>query len=150
MSITTDLQGELAADRADAGSRIWDVINGAAGDPPAKLTAEQRAVLHTALRAPRGTTVMVDGVDVIPGVHEVLDRMAVFAEQVYSIWTWYTPWAVLEDADVHGILGPPLPGDQPSEPERLLVKGRERGGVDRRDAVLHPFDLGPQDRQGSS
>ena len=41
---------------------------------------------------------------------------AVFAEQVYSIWTWYTPWAVVEDADVHGILGPPLPGDQPSEP----------------------------------
>lgn len=45
-------------------------------------STEQRAVLHTALRAPRSSTVMVDGVDVIPGVHEVLDRMAVFAEQV--------------------------------------------------------------------
>ncbi|HVK26694.1 MAG TPA: ABC transporter substrate-binding protein, partial [Nocardioides sp.] len=40
----------------------------------------------------------------------------VFAEQVYSIWAWYTPWAVVEDKDVHGILGPPLPGDDPSEP----------------------------------
>jgi peptide/nickel transport system substrate-binding protein len=40
----------------------------------------------------------------------------VFAKQVYSIWTWYTPWAVVEDSNVHGILGPPLPGDDPSEP----------------------------------
>jgi len=40
----------------------------------------------------------------------------VFAEQVYSVWAWYTPWAVAEDEDVHGILGPPLPGDDPSEP----------------------------------
>ncbi|MCU1370531.1 MAG: ABC-type dipeptide transport system, periplasmic component [Ilumatobacteraceae bacterium] len=40
----------------------------------------------------------------------------VFAEQVYTIWAWYTPWAVVEDATVHGILGPPLPGDDPSKP----------------------------------
>jgi len=45
---------------------------------------EQRAVLHTALRAPRGRRVVVDGVDVVPLVHEVLDRMAVFAEAVRS------------------------------------------------------------------
>ncbi len=43
---------------------------------------EDRAVLHTALRAPRGTVIEVDGVDVVPGVHEVLDTMAVFAERV--------------------------------------------------------------------
>nr|WP_320131540.1 glucose-6-phosphate isomerase [uncultured Holophaga sp.] len=47
-------------------------------------TTEDRAVLHTALRAPRGTQVIVDGHDVVPGVHEVLDRMAAFAEQVRS------------------------------------------------------------------
>jgi glucose-6-phosphate isomerase len=47
-------------------------------------TTEQRAVLHTALRAPLGTSVVVDGHDVVPDVHEVLDRMAVFAEQVRS------------------------------------------------------------------
>jgi len=40
----------------------------------------------------------------------------IFAKQVYSIWTWYTPWAVVTDDAVHGILGPPLPGDDPSEP----------------------------------
>ena len=47
-------------------------------------TTEDRAVLHTALRAPRGTTVMEDGEDVVPGVHEVLDRMGAFAERVRS------------------------------------------------------------------
>ena len=43
---------------------------------------ENRAVLHVALRAPAGTTIAVDGVDVVPGVHEVLDRMADFADRV--------------------------------------------------------------------
>ena len=44
--------------------------------------SEDRAVLHTALRAPRGTRVLVDGADVVAGVHAVLDRMAAFAGQV--------------------------------------------------------------------
>ncbi len=41
---------------------------------------ERRAVLHTALRAPLGTHVEVDGHDVVPEVHAVLDRMGAFAE----------------------------------------------------------------------
>ena len=45
-------------------------------------STEDRAVLHTALRAARGATVMVDGRNVVPDVYEVLDRMAVFAERV--------------------------------------------------------------------
>ncbi|NCY16417.1 MAG: glucose-6-phosphate isomerase [Actinobacteria bacterium] len=45
---------------------------------------EDRAVLHTALRAPRGTVVEFDGRDVVADVHEVLDRMAVCSEQVRS------------------------------------------------------------------
>ncbi len=52
---------------------------------------EQRAVLHTALRAPRGERIVVDGVDVVPGVHAVLDRMAAFCNQVRSgQWTGHT------------------------------------------------------------
>jgi glucose-6-phosphate isomerase len=52
---------------------------------------EDRAVLHVALRAPRGEHIEVDGEDVVPGVHEVLDRMAVFAERVRSgEWTGAT------------------------------------------------------------
>lgn len=47
-------------------------------------TTEQRAVLHTALRAPVGASVLVDGHDVVPDVHEVLDCMSVFARQVRS------------------------------------------------------------------
>jgi glucose-6-phosphate isomerase len=43
---------------------------------------EGRAVLHTALRAPRSASVVVDGIDVVPAVHEVLDRMADFADRV--------------------------------------------------------------------
>ncbi|MCX4903880.1 glucose-6-phosphate isomerase [Streptomyces sp. NBC_00878] len=52
---------------------------------------EQRAVLHTALRAPRDAVVEVDGENVVPKVHAVLDKMAAFAEQVRSgKWTGHT------------------------------------------------------------
>jgi glucose-6-phosphate isomerase len=43
---------------------------------------EKRAVLHVALRAPRGQSIMVDGENVVPAVHDVLDRMADFANRV--------------------------------------------------------------------
>jgi glucose-6-phosphate isomerase len=43
---------------------------------------EQRAVLHVALRAPRGEAIFVDGEDVVPKVHQTLDRMAAFAAQI--------------------------------------------------------------------
>jgi glucose-6-phosphate isomerase len=52
---------------------------------------EKRAVLHVALRAPKGESIFVDGVDVVPAVHEVLDKMAEFANQVRSgEWLGYT------------------------------------------------------------
>ncbi|MGW5419108.1 glucose-6-phosphate isomerase [Streptomyces sp. NPDC003943] len=52
---------------------------------------EDRAVLHTALRAPRGAVVEVDGVNVVPEVHAVLDRMAAFADRVRAgEWTGHT------------------------------------------------------------
>ncbi len=52
---------------------------------------EQRAVLHVALRAPRGARIVVDGKDVVPEVHAVLDRMADFAERVRSgAWKGHT------------------------------------------------------------
>ena len=46
--------------------------------------SENRSVLHTALRAPRGGSVLVDGKNVVPLVHSVLDRMSAFAERVRS------------------------------------------------------------------
>jgi len=45
---------------------------------------ENRAVLHTALRAPRGATIVVDGENVVPQVHAVLNKMADFANRVRS------------------------------------------------------------------
>jgi glucose-6-phosphate isomerase len=45
---------------------------------------ENRAVLHVALRAPRGTSIVVDGENVVPQVHAVLDKMADFATRVRS------------------------------------------------------------------
>ncbi len=52
---------------------------------------ENRAVLHVALRAPRDQHILVDGEDVVPQVHAVLDKMANFSQRVRSgAWTGYT------------------------------------------------------------
>src|SRR5881296_3008706 len=78
---TLDLLVRLAEssglrDRIDAMFR-GDKING----------TEDRAVLHVALRAPRHAAIMVDGENVVPHVHAVLDRMADFATRVRN-GTW--------------------------------------------------------------
>ncbi|TGN77692.1 glucose-6-phosphate isomerase [Streptomyces bauhiniae] len=54
-------------------------------------TTEDRAVLHTALRAPRDAVIEVDGENVVPAVHGVLDKMSGFADRVRSgEWTGHT------------------------------------------------------------
>jgi glucose-6-phosphate isomerase len=54
-------------------------------------STEKRAVLHTALRAPRDAEIMVDGQNVVPEVHAVLDKMADFSNRVISgEWKGYT------------------------------------------------------------
>ena len=45
---------------------------------------EKRAVLHVALRAPKGEAIFVDGEDVVPGVHAVLDKMTAFSDRIRS------------------------------------------------------------------
>lgn len=45
---------------------------------------EKRAVLHVALRAPKGSSIIVDGENVVPGVHAVLDKMSTFCDRVRS------------------------------------------------------------------
>ena len=53
--------------------------------------SEGRAVLHVALRAPRGASILVDGENVVPQVHAVLDRMGDFSNRVRSgTWKGYT------------------------------------------------------------
>jgi glucose-6-phosphate isomerase len=52
---------------------------------------ENRAVLHVALRTPRSASILVDGVNVVPLVHEVLDKMTNFAERIRNgLWKGYS------------------------------------------------------------
>src|SRR5882757_9182813 len=56
---------------------------------------EDRAVLHVALRSPKGAKIMVDGKDVMPEIHSVLDKMAGFADKVRSgQWKGHTGKAI--------------------------------------------------------
>jgi glucose-6-phosphate isomerase len=73
---TLRLLADLARER-DLGGRIEAMFRG----ERINIT-EDRAVLHVALRAPEGTVLEVDGKDVVPGVHEVLDRCAAFARGI--------------------------------------------------------------------
>ena len=85
--ITAETVSRLAAlaERADLRGRteaLWrgDRIN----------STEDRSVLHVALRMPRESRLVVDGEDVVEAVHHVLDRMALFAEQVrFGQWLGY-------------------------------------------------------------
>src|SRR5262249_6768137 len=57
--------------------------------------SENRSVLHVALRMPKGSSLIVDGEDVVAQVHEVLDRMASFADRVRSgEWRGHTGKAI--------------------------------------------------------
>jgi len=67
------------AEEADLRGRIDAMFRG----DKINLT-ENRAVLHVALRAPRGASITVDGKNVVPQVHQVLDAMSVFANRVRS------------------------------------------------------------------
>ena len=69
---------------------------------------EDRAVLHTALRAPRGSEVLLDGHNVVPDVHEVLGRMATFAEQIRArTWLGHTGKPIINVVNI-GIGGSDL------------------------------------------
>jgi glucose-6-phosphate isomerase len=65
------------AEEADLRGRIDAMFQGETIN-----VTEGRAVLHVALRAPRGASILVDGHDVVPGVHAVLQRMSDFAELI--------------------------------------------------------------------
>src|SRR5258706_12601887 len=67
---------------------------------------EKRAVLHVALRAPRGASIVVDGENVVPQVHAVLDKMTDFANRVRSgAWKGHTGRRIRHVINI-GIGGP--------------------------------------------
>ncbi|MGA9264815.1 MAG: glucose-6-phosphate isomerase, partial [Desulfobacterales bacterium] len=75
---TLNLLVQLAKE-SDLSGRIAAMFSG----EKINLT-ENRAVLHVALRAPKGATIVVDGKNVVPEVHAVLDKMADFSDQIRS------------------------------------------------------------------
>ncbi|MGD0297336.1 MAG: glucose-6-phosphate isomerase [Bryobacteraceae bacterium] len=71
-------------------------------------TTENRAVLHVALRAPRGASIVVDGHNVVPDVHDVLDKMAAFCNRVRTgAWKGHTGKRILNVINI-GIGGSDL------------------------------------------
>ena len=91
------------ADEADLGNRIAAMFSGEHIN-----ATEDRAVLHTALRAPAGTELTVDGQDVAADVHEVLGQMRVFASQLRSgEWVGHTGKTVTKVVNI-GIGGSDL------------------------------------------
>ena len=74
------------AEESGLGSRIDAMFSG----EKINIT-EKRAVLHVALRAPRGASIIVDGENVVPQVHAVLDKMADFSNRIRSgAWKGHT------------------------------------------------------------
>jgi len=106
---------------------------------------EKRAVLHVALRAPRGSSIVVDGENVVPPVHAVLDRMSDFANRVRGgVWKGHTGKRIRTIVNI-GIggsdLGPVMAYDalRPSTDRGLAV--RFVSNVDPADFVEATSDL---------
>ncbi|MFM9197217.1 MAG: glucose-6-phosphate isomerase [Planctomycetia bacterium] len=110
-------------------------------------STERRAVLHVALRAPRGEKILVDGRDVVPDVHEVLDRMATFSRQVRDgSWKGHSgkPIRTIVNVGIGGSdLGPVMAYEalRPQADRRLTF--RFVSNVDGTDFVEATRDLDP-------
>jgi glucose-6-phosphate isomerase len=109
--------------------------------------SEDRAVLHVALRMPRGRSLIVDGVDVVRGVHEVLDRMGAFAERVRSgEWRGHTGKPIRNVVNV-GIggsdLGPVMAYEALRHFSRREIGFRFVSNVDGTDFAESTRDLDP-------
>ncbi|MCC7369317.1 MAG: glucose-6-phosphate isomerase [Chloroflexi bacterium] len=108
---------------------------------------EGRAVLHTALRAPRGSSIVVDGENVVPAVHAVLDRMADFADRVRGgAWTGYTGKSIRAVVNI-GIggsdLGPVMAYEALRHYAERDLTFRFVSNVDPTDFVEATIDLDP-------
>ena len=108
---------------------------------------ENRAVLHVALRTPRGASIVVDGENVVLAVHEVLDRMAAFAERVRSgAWTGHTGQRIRNIVNI-GIggsdLGPVMAVEALRHYSARELRLRFVSNVDGTDFVEATHDLDP-------
>ncbi len=108
---------------------------------------ENRAVLHVALRAPAGASIMVDGEDVVPGVQQVLDKMAAFSDRVRGgDWTGYTGKRIRNVVNI-GIggsdLGPVMAYEALKHYSDRAMTFRFVSNVDGTDFVESTRDLDP-------
>src|SRR5262249_39245251 len=109
--------------------------------------SENRAVLHVALRAPRGRSIMVDGKDVVPEVQAVLDAMAEFSNRVRSgEWKGYTGKRIRNVVNI-GIggsdLGPVMAYEALKHYSDRAMTFRFVSNVDGTDLVEATRDLDP-------
>ncbi|MET0682624.1 MAG: glucose-6-phosphate isomerase, partial [Casimicrobiaceae bacterium] len=130
------------AEESDLASRIdamfcGEKING----------TENRAALHVALRAPKGVSIVVDGEDVVPGVHQVLERMASFAEGVRSgEWKGHTgrPICAVVNIGIGGSdLGPVMAYEALEPYVQDGLECRFISNIDPTDAAQTLADLDP-------
>jgi glucose-6-phosphate isomerase len=109
--------------------------------------SENRAVLHVALRAPKGVSIIVDGKNVVPEVHAVLDRMAEFANRVRSgAWRGHTGKRVRNVINI-GIggsdLGPVMAYEALRHYSERAMRFRFVSNVDGTDFAEATHDLDP-------
>jgi glucose-6-phosphate isomerase len=109
--------------------------------------SENRAVLHVALRAPRGASIVVDGENVVPEVHAVLDKMADFSERVRNgNWKGHTgqPIANVVNIGIGGSdLGPVMAYEALKHYSRRDLTFRFVSNVDATDFAEAVRDLDP-------
>ena len=132
------------ADECSLAERIDAMFSGQ------KINAsERRAVLHVALRAPKGERIEVDGVDVVPQVHAVLDHMASFSESVRSgRWLGHTGRAIRNVINI-GIggsdLGPVMAYEALRHYSRRDMTFRFISNIDGTDFEEATRDLAPEE-----
>ena len=140
---TLQLLVQLAEERDLAGRRAamfrGDHIN----------VSEDRAVLHTALRLPKSATLHVDGQDVVKDVHEVLDRMAAFSDDVREgRWLGHTGKRIKNVVNV-GIggsdLGPVMAYEALKHYAKRDMTFRFISNVDSTDFAEATIDLDPEE-----
>ncbi|HKF83926.1 MAG TPA: glucose-6-phosphate isomerase [Solirubrobacterales bacterium] len=111
--------------------------------------SEDRAVLHVALRMPRNRSLVVDGVDVVKQVHETLDRMAAFCEQVRSgEWRGHTgkPIRAVVNVGIGGSdLGPVMAYEALKHYSKRELTCRFVSNVDGTDFAEKTRDLDPEE-----
>jgi glucose-6-phosphate isomerase len=110
---------------------------------------EQRAVLHVALRAPKGERLAVDGADVVADVHAVLDRMAAFSDRIRSgQWLGHTGKRIRNVINI-GLggsdLGPVMAYRALRHYSRRDLRFRFVSNVDPTDFVEATHDLDPEE-----